>query len=107
MTHVWPPCAEPDSLGDVRILRFHSGAQLLRQPCLAIATSIALAMCLTACHSPFEDYGASEILQRSVSDAISRELLDVDQSEGLVLTTQPPNQIAEALKNRIEVVFFF
>ena len=59
---------------------------------------------LSACNSPFQDYGAAGILQRSVSEAISQELLSVDPQDGLVLTTQPPTEIADALKNRIAVL---
>ncbi len=71
---------------------------------LLCSVGLSLVMSLSACQSPFEDYGASDILQRSVSEAISRELLDVEPEDGLVLTTQPPDEIAEALSNRIEIL---
>ncbi|MDG2054061.1 MAG: TolC family protein [Phycisphaerales bacterium] len=65
---------------------------------------VAVNVSLPGCNSPFADYGAAGILQRSVSDAISQELLSVNPQDGLVITTQPPTEIADALKNRMAVL---
>lgn len=102
--HVWPQWAGLIVWEVVKYPFFYSSAKQARRLFLGTTIGVVMTASLSACNSPFQDYGAAGILQRSVSEAISQELLSVDPQDGLVLTTQPPTEIADALKNRIAVL---